>query len=534
MLPEEMPDIAGLPASVKYLTTQYLDDSHYQRLHARLSTNWDRLNSLSAAMKLMEQYGVVLSKEEMTRIQELDESQQINALVMKMPEQSNEQFQHFFLQLQLIVSTATRVRQALEEGQHEQVKVALDDADSTGIASYILKMAIVQAGTEVTMLKKHYEQWIKDADAKMSRLVRGQDDAIQAQKKLAAAEAKLAEYTTGQNEKAKKVLISLASGSDTAFRASVFKEWRLYIIREKEEKEIRAEYDVRIELAESRLVEFKAKQLNNVRSMLNKKAAEGDAILMSEVFKYIKDNVEEAKFDRENADKIREMEEKLNAYKSDNAEKTKALMTKMAAEGDQGLVQMVWNAFVSFHKDYLKNKDFEDAVKQSEKAIAAAMKNKKDGAKSILLKAGEGADSVLIGECFQGWATLYQEGKKERELMEALNAGQGKFSSFGDRNLKNSRGVADRARIMNELAIYLRIFTAWKLDAKTEATMHKYQSRIEAKKQQLLGVQTMFRNFATQLESSLKDSDNSAREAKYNQRISKKEGSVSLPNIHAR
>merc|ERR1719271_1624458 len=102
----------------------------------------------------MEQHGVHLNEAEQERLSALSEPQMIESLVSKMPQQSKEQFQHFFLQLQLIVSTATRVRQALEAGRADLVEQAMDDADSTGIAQYILKMCIVQAGSEVTNLKK--------------------------------------------------------------------------------------------------------------------------------------------------------------------------------------------------------------------------------------------------------------------------------------------------------------------------------------------------------------------------------------------
>merc|ERR550514_696292 len=110
------------------------------------------MSSLSAALKLMEQYGVVITQEETERMSQLSEAQQISSLVSKMPQQSNEQFQHFFLQLQTLVSTASRVRKALEEGNDAEISQALTEAESTGISTYILRMAIVQAGTEVKTL----------------------------------------------------------------------------------------------------------------------------------------------------------------------------------------------------------------------------------------------------------------------------------------------------------------------------------------------------------------------------------------------
>merc|ERR1719392_344840 len=133
-------------------------------------------------MKLMEQHGVHIGPEEERRLAGLTEAQMIESLVSKMPQQTKEQFEHFFLQLQLIVSTATRIRTALEEGTPEVIQEALNDADQTGIMPYILKMSVVQAGTEVIALKAQHETWTAETESRMSKLLRGQDDAMQAQK----------------------------------------------------------------------------------------------------------------------------------------------------------------------------------------------------------------------------------------------------------------------------------------------------------------------------------------------------------------
>jgi len=59
------------------------------------------------------------------------------------------------------------------------------------------------------------------------------------------------------------------------------------------------------------------------------------------------------------------------------------------------------------------------------------------------------------------------------------------------------------------------------------------QSKVDSKRQQLLQVQQMFRNFAGQLEAQLKGSagDDSARGAY--KRTSKNAGSCSLPDINS-
>merc|ERR1711985_209850 len=103
------------------------------KIHEMCSSGWGSYQSLNAAMKLMEQYGVVISPEEEEKLLKMDEATVIDTLVGRMPQQTKEQFEHFFLQLQLIVSTATRVRTGLEEGLPKVIEEALNDAEQTGI-----------------------------------------------------------------------------------------------------------------------------------------------------------------------------------------------------------------------------------------------------------------------------------------------------------------------------------------------------------------------------------------------------------------
>merc|ERR1719262_1222572 len=191
----------------------------------------------------MEQYGVSISPEEEKRLFQLDEGAMIEQLVSKMPQQTKEQFEHFFLQLQLIVSTATRVRTALEEGTPSLIEEALNDADETGITPYILKMALVQAGSEVRNLQRTHDRWAQETEARMSTLLRGQDDAMQAQRQLAAANAQLGQYTGSHKDKGKKMMMGVAAKNDKACMDFCIEEWHKLVVRLKKEAEIRKEYE---------------------------------------------------------------------------------------------------------------------------------------------------------------------------------------------------------------------------------------------------------------------------------------------------
>lgn len=521
----------------KHIARTFFTPAHYRTINQSLASRWDRLHSLSAAMKLMEKYGVTLSPEEEQRLAGMDEAQQINALVMKMPQQSNEQFQQFFLQLQLLVSTATRVRRALEDGRPDLVEEALNDADSTGISSYILRMAIVQAGSEVQMLRAQYQAWMKESDAKCGKLIRGQEDAMSAQKKLAAAQAQLAIFTQGQNEKAKKVIMNFANQSDKGLISSSFHGWRTHTKQELLEREIKKDYVDRIDAAEKRLAEYKEAQLGNVRGVMMKKAYHNDQTLLGDALKYWREEVKEEKEKLHSADKVKELEEKLSNMKRNQSANTKSVVMKMNSDGEFALVSLVFAAFVTFHQDYQKNKEMESKVADAERKINKFMKAKSEGAKKIMEKMTGATDSGIIQMAFGGWKDVWEDAKKEAAMEEILNEHQQKMTAFNGRNKTNGHNVMDRARQHTEHAVLIRCMGAWRLDARMEATLKMFHAKIEAKRSQLVGVQHMFRRFANELEGNLKASADTSRDFMREgpppgKKMMKNEGSVSLPDIN--
>merc|ERR1711959_15835 len=241
------------------------------------------------------------------RLYTLDEATMIDSLVSKMPQQTKEQFEHFFLQLQLIVSTATRIRTALEQGTPGVIEEALNDADQTGIMPYILKMSIVQAGTEVSALRAQHDNWTSDTEARMSKLLRGQDDAMQAQKQLAAAQAQLGHFQGSQKDKAYKAMMGVAGKNDKALMDAFITNWRAVVDRVKKEAEIRIDYQERIEAAQKRLFDYKQSQKGNAKGVLLRQAAAGDGALLAEVFGYLCKEPKQRKDDEEAERKLKEI-----------------------------------------------------------------------------------------------------------------------------------------------------------------------------------------------------------------------------------
>jgi len=468
----------------------------------------------------------------------MNEAQMIETLVMKMPQQSKEQFQHFFLQLQLIVSTATRVRQALEQGRADIVEQAMDDAESTGIAQYILKMSIVQAGSEVTNLKKQHTAWVKDAESKMSKLSHGMEDAMVAKERLEKAHSDLAVFSAAANENIKKVLMNFAGGSATALLHGCFSSWHNYVKKMKIENEIFEEYRDRIEAAEQRLIDAKADQLKSVKGMIEKRHGGKQESLIQEVFNIWSSDIKEAKANLAAAADVAAMEARLGAMNGQANANAKKVLARCGAASEQQIRDMCFVAWVDSYKEYLKNKEEEDAVRAEEKRIQEFMKSHSDNAKGLLNNMAGATNTGLLHEVIMAWTEYVKEEKQVNAYAEFMSQQQGKMGAFGDRNKKGAKNVMERAHQHQLEMLYLKIFGAWRLDTSIERQLKTHQVRIDGKRQQLVGVQQMFRNFAKQLESNIQSGGDSNRDLAMGPPAKKKmernDGSVSLPDINAR
>merc|ERR1719424_2164923 len=225
----------------------------------------------------------------------------------------------------------------------------MDDADSTGISQYILKMSIVQAGSEVTNLKRQHAAWVKDAESKMSRLVKGAEDAVVARERLEKAHAELASFQVTQSSKIQGVLMALAGGCGTALLHTALCGWHNYCKKMKVENAIFEEYRDKIEEAEQRLIDAKAAQLKSVRGMIDKKHAGGVNDLIQEVFTIWSDGIFEARRDLAAAAEVAAMEERLKNcadHQSANAKKSLGKVWSSIRTGPEGhvLPRMAWLA----------------------------------------------------------------------------------------------------------------------------------------------------------------------------------------------
>merc|ERR1719324_2296102 len=165
---------------------------------------------------------------------------------------------------------------------------------------------------------------------------------------------------------------------------SFITNWKSVDEKLRKENEIRQEYADRIEAAQKRLFDYKQSQKGNAKGVLMRQAASGDSALVGEVFAYLCKEPQQRKADEEAAKKLKEIEAKLAAQAGKNKDNAKAVLMRNLAQGDNMLMDVCLEAWKGWLADYKKNKDTEDAIKAQEAKVAEFMKNKSDGAKSMV------------------------------------------------------------------------------------------------------------------------------------------------------
>merc|ERR1719506_576707 len=143
-------------------------------------------------------------------------------------------------------------------------------------------------------------------------------------------------------------------------------------------------------------------------------------------------------------------------------------------------------------------------------------------------------DSGLVEHVISTWIQFHKDEKKAAEMEAMLNGANAKFGSFSERNKAGAMSAGQKATAVKEYGLLNHSICLWSEFCKVERLLRYYSNRMEGKKHQLQGLQTMFRSFATQLETGLKEG--TPREAvsdkKGSKKLNKSDNSVSLPNIH--
>jgi hypothetical protein len=213
----------------------------------------------------------------------------------------------------------------------------------------------------------------------------------------------------------------------------------------------------------------------------------------------------------------------------------------MASGNDESLKNIILEAWIKYHQDYLKNKELEDQVKKSEAAFKEHLAKKKDEAKAVLDRMSAGSETGLCALMIQHWIQYVKENKEANEMEYKMQQAEGKFKSLNGRQKAGAKNVQNRVNEQIQANLLQRVLNNWLVETRVNRIECHYNAKYESKRRQLQGVQNLFKSFAMQLEQNLGNDDESSSRS---QRTKKHksvngmtkggDGSVSLPDIHQR
>jgi len=490
-------------ATIQMELQQFLDEWHYRMMHSGKALTKERDDCLMLAMDIFEMHGMVVTPEEKVALVAMDdEAAMVADMVKHIPMQARKTFEHFVLQLQLVVSTTTQVRHALDEGIGEEVARCFEGGDS-GPGSQILKQCIIEAGKQIHEAIETHKSWKAGTELRVKRLMESEEEAEHARQQLSAITCQLDSFKGEQNAKSKGVLAGIAGKNDKALVHMCFSTWNGWLLQHKANAYIHEKFKQEIQDAEDALIAFKTKHLSISRGILARGAATGDAGLLSEVVRVWYQYVIVEGHTRAMDDALAEANAKFNNAQQSAKDASKAVMGRMSAGNDKALLTLCVQSWQASLEELRKDKEIDALAKDMEAKYKDMMQKKNGEAKGVLDRMSGASETGLLHMMIEAWVSAVREEKAGREMEEKMKAQGDKFKSLNQRQKGNAKSVASKCHQQEEENMMMVFFYAWSVDTKTEVVIKKYGEKLDAKKGQLDAVQTMFRSFASQLEQGI-------------------------------
>lgn len=539
--------------AMQILVQQFLDDWSYRIMASPLAKAWNgvpwRVRVQQSALEIMQLFGVKYTEEEIRNVAQQEEQMMILDLVERMDDSVREKFEDIVKQLQQLASVASDIRKGVDSKDDETLKDAFEREAETVMGQAIMKKCVVNASKEVYLLHRSQNQWKKTMQAKLTRLLASTDMAEEATQKLLTVEAQIKAFAGESNEKTKSVLNGLAGGQASTLMHTVFSAWKGDWMAQLGDKQIRAKFEDQLRKAEKALVAHKENKIKNIKAVLMTQSRAEGQNLLSEIIRMWVSITKDNKMDGETKAKMEALNAKLGKFKTDQAENTKKVMSRLSNDRDGMLVLNGFKAWQAFCEEYKKDKEIEDAVKASEGKWKDHMNKKKDEAKKVLDSMSAATNSGLVQNCFTVWMTDTVENKDRKKLENLMHEEDCRLKSFLGKQAGNAMGVQTRTIEQMQENLILKTFGDWMIITKVAKHEKHYAKKMEGKRAQLSKVQNLFKKFAQQLEDGLDgiDGDSSARTNtgrkkythlpnanKMSPGMTRGDGSVSLPDIKHR
>jgi len=500
-------------ATITIQLQQFLDEWHYRVLHSNLAYTQDRNQCVVKALEILEFCGIELSRSEKEQLAEADEEAMVDYLVKKMPTDCRQGFEHFALQLQLVISTSTRIRHAVDDNANEEIQKVMDDVDQ-GVTQQILKQVVVEAGTEIGQLRELHDGWMRPTDDRVKRLSAASWEADRLQEELATVRSKLAGFGKEQNAKSKKMLTSMAGNNEKALIQACMSAWVADHIQYREDKDIHEKFRKEIEDTKATLERYKMGNLGQIGGLMESRSSTAKKELMEDIMQIWKDCLKDKKKQLAMEQEQKLLAEQIAKEKAKQQANKMKVMKRLAAGKDGNLLLYCLQAWQAALQEARQDKELAGAVAAAEAQLKEYMKKKSAEARGVLNKVAGGSDSALVSMCMKAWIEGLQESKRSKVLEGEVKAVENKQKALSKKQKAGAKGICERLNKEEDLNFIAHVFYQWLTEARLERLSKHYQGLLAAKKDQLDAVQQMFKSFATQLEAGMTSTPRSQRKSR--------------------
>lgn len=496
------PVSVGLAKSIKYLADYILLSSHYGKLHASLATKWNSHSSLQAALKLFAEHRVHLSLDEQHDLVTMDQEQMIDTLIARLPKLSPEESQGFTRKLRGVVQAAMAIQQAVEQGGAEQADMAILSAENTGVDSYILKMACMQAGSHVLILKEESAQWAQAMAAGLEEHMRSEVDLRIIKRKLAEAEAQLSQSQAMQRACATKVLPCVAANRETVAVRLCIGAWSWLVKFKVAEDKLFHEQQKLIEQAKRTMLESSEHQSCAIRRLVERSSGKQDMRLVATCFAMLQDQVKAKKGERNATAVVGAMQARFHDTSDGQAQNARKVVSRLVAGIEFVLRAIAWKAWRLDLTETRKEQEQERAIALAEADVEKFIEAK-NKARGLMVRLHASNHRGCMYRTIKQWVEVCRERRHRKDMAEVLRQSQRRLTVLVNQESFLARTTMQRVKLHLETLLLLRVLMRWKLHRKLDRIRSQNEKSLESKRKQLSKVHNLFRQFANQLQESM-------------------------------
>jgi len=156
------------------------------------------------------------------------------------------------------------------------------------------------------------------------------------------------------------------------------------------------------------------------RAAMAKNFANGEIGLLTMVWGAFMDNLTEERRKKEAEGSLKEHEERLKAFNAAARKNAQKAMANMTAGNDAMLVEFMFNVWIEVLVEYKKDKEMNDLVRKQEQQLAELMKKQGQGAMDMIKKMGNQSAAGLLSNVIKEWKEVVDDIKQGAAVQEQL------------------------------------------------------------------------------------------------------------------